>query len=161
MKRQIDVYRRTLRVLGLVVALTCSHRAFAQEGAVTRLDLPIGRAYPYRADEIITRVTVANPGTADAIVISEREVVLNAAAAGEGDIILWLQSGRRVHFRVQVHTLLVVKAKHLMDLRLRRLGVLDDGNGVLDDVLEQRLDGELLGSDIDLVALDLRVVLAL
>jgi Flp pilus assembly secretin CpaC len=31
-------------------------------------------------------------------------VVINAVAAGEGDIILWLQSGRRVHYRVQVHT---------------------------------------------------------
>ena len=61
-------------------------------------------SYPYRADEVITRVTVANPAVADAVVISEREIVINAAAAGEGDIILWLQSGRRVHFRVQVHT---------------------------------------------------------
>jgi len=104
LKRQIDVYRRTLRVLSLVLAVTCSHRAFAQEGAVTRLDLPIRRAYPYRADEVITRVTVANPAVGDAIVISEREVVINAIAPGEGDVILWLQSGRRVHFRVQVHT---------------------------------------------------------
>ena len=104
MKRQIDVYRRTLRVLSLVLAVTCSHRALAQEGAVTRLDLPLGRAYPYRADEVITRVTVANPAVGDAIVISEREIVINAISSGEGDIILWLQSGRRVHFRVQVHT---------------------------------------------------------
>ena len=49
-------------------------------------------------------MTVANPAVGDAIVISEREVVINAIAAGEGDIDLWLQSGRRVHFRVQVHT---------------------------------------------------------
>ena len=104
MKRQIDPYRRILRVLSFAIAFLCSHRAFAQEAAVTRLDLPIGRSYPYRADEVITRVTVANPTVADAIVISEREVVINAATAGEGDIILWLQSGRRIHFRVQVHT---------------------------------------------------------
>jgi pilus assembly protein CpaC len=104
LKRQIDPYRRILRVLSLAIAFLCSHRAFAQEAAVTRLDLPIGRSYPYRADEVITRVTVANPTVADAIVISEREVVINAATAGEGDIILWLQSGRRIHFRVQVHT---------------------------------------------------------
>jgi len=86
LKRQIDVYRRTLRVLSLVLALTCSHRAFAQEGAVTRLDLPIGRAYPYRADEVITRVTVANPGIGDAIVISEREIVINAIAAHHQEV---------------------------------------------------------------------------
>jgi Flp pilus assembly secretin CpaC len=105
LKRQIDVFGRTLCLLSLVVAMmTVPHRAYAQEGAVTRLDLPIGRAYPYRSDEVITRVTVANPQVADAIVISEREIVANAVTAGEGDIILWLQSGRRIHFRVQVHT---------------------------------------------------------
>ena len=70
-----------------------SQRAFAQETAVTRVDLPLGRAYPYRAAEVITRVTVANPAIVDAVVVSEREIVINAAAAGEGDIILWLQSG--------------------------------------------------------------------
>src|SRR5919112_1616964 len=84
--------------------MTFSSRALAQETAVTRLDLPLVRSYPYRADEVITRVTVANPAIADAIVISEREIVINAVAAGEGDIILWLQSGRRIHYRVQVHT---------------------------------------------------------
>ena len=131
MKRQIDVFARMLRLAGLVVAMTtASHRAYAQEGAVTRLDLPIGRAYPYRSDEIITRVTVANPAVADAIVISEREVVINAVVAGEGDIILWLQSGRRIHFRVQVHTpadrmqiALAVKFAEVRKDALRELGV--------------------------------------
>jgi Flp pilus assembly secretin CpaC len=104
LKRKIDVYRRTLRVLSLIATMVFSQRAFAQETAVTRIDLPIGRSYPYRADEVITRVTVANPAVVDAVVISEREVVINAVTAGEGDIILWLQSGRRVHFRIQVHT---------------------------------------------------------
>ena len=99
-----DVYRRALRVLGIIAAMMISGRASAQETAVTRIDLPIGRAYPYRAAEVITRVTVANPSIADAVVVSEREIVVNAVAAGEGDLILWLQSGARVHFRVQVHT---------------------------------------------------------
>ncbi len=100
-----DVYRRAIRMLGFFAAMMfVSQRAFAQETAVTRLDLPLGRSYPYRAAEVITRVTVANPAIVDAVVVSEREIVINAAAAGEGDIILWLQSGRRVHFRVQVHT---------------------------------------------------------
>ena len=131
MKRQIDVFRRHLCVLlGLMMVTAVSHRALAQEEAVTRLDLPIGRAYPYRSDEVITRVTVANPAVADAIVISEREVVINAATAGEGDIILWLQSGRRVHFRVQVHTpadrqqvALAVKFAEVRKDLLRQIGV--------------------------------------
>ena len=99
-----DVYRRALRALGFIAAMMLSQRASAQETAVTRIDLPLGRAYPYRAAEVITRVTVANPTVVDAVVVSEREIVLNAVAAGEGDIILWLQSGARVHFRAQVHT---------------------------------------------------------
>jgi pilus assembly protein CpaC len=125
-----DVYRRTLRTVSLIFVMLVSQRAFAQETPVTRLDLPIGRSYPYRANEVITRVTVANPAVVDAVVISEREVVLNSAAPGEGDIILWLQSGARVHFRVQVHTpadrmqiALGVKFAEVRRDALRELGV--------------------------------------
>jgi len=125
-----DVYRRALRALGIIAAMMISVRVSAQETAVTRIYLPIGRAYPYRAAEVITRVTVANPATADAVVVSEREIVVNATAAGEGDIIIWLQSGARVHFRVQVHTpadrmqiALAVKFAEVRRDALRELGV--------------------------------------
>jgi len=125
-----DVYRRALYALGIIAAMMISGRASAQETAVTRIDLPIGRAYPYRAAEVITRVTVANPATVDAVVVSEREIVINAGAAGEGDIILWLQSGARVHFRVQVHTpadrmqiALAVKFAEVRRDALREIGV--------------------------------------
>jgi len=128
-----DVYRRTLRALGAFSAMfviAFAHAARAQDLPVTRLDLPIGRAYPYRANEVITRVTVANPSVADAVVVSEREIVVNAAAAGEGDLIVWLQSGARVHFRVQVHTpadrmqiALAVKFAEVRRDALRELGV--------------------------------------
>jgi pilus assembly protein CpaC len=75
-------------------------------------------------------VTVAAPGVADAVVISEREVVINAVGAGEGDIILWFANGRRTHFRVQVHTAadrmqiaLAVKFAEVRRDALRELGV--------------------------------------
>jgi pilus assembly protein CpaC len=125
-----DVYRRAIRALGIIALMMFSGRAYAQETAVTRIDLPLGRAYPYRAAEVITRVTVANPNVADAVVVSEREIVINAAAPGEGDIILWLQSGARVHFRVQVHTpadrqqiALAVKIAEVRRDALREIGV--------------------------------------
>jgi pilus assembly protein CpaC len=133
--RQTDQFRRFVRVLGLITAVMVptmfvARRTSAQETAVTRIDLPINRAYPYRADTIITRVTVAAPAVADAVVISEREVVINAVGPGEGDIILWFQSGRRVHFRVQVHTpadrmqiALAVKFAEVRRDALRELGV--------------------------------------
>lgn len=135
MTRQTDQFRRFVRGLGLIIAVMVpamfvARRASAQETAVTRIDLPINRAFPYRADTIITRVTVAAPGVADAVVISEREVVINAVGAGEGDIILWFQNGRRVHFRVQVHTpadrmqiALAVKFAEVRRDALRELGV--------------------------------------
>ena len=133
MTGKTDVYRRTLRALGAFSAMfviAFAHAARAQDLPVTRLDLPIGRAYPYRANEVITRVTVANPSVADAVVVSEREIVVNAAAAGEGDLIVWLQSGARVHFRVQVHTpadrmqiALAVKFAEVRRDALRELGV--------------------------------------
>ena len=136
MTGMIDANRRIPRVLGRLFAMACvfatliAWPARAQDTPVTRLDLPIGRAYPYRADEVITRVTVANPAIADAVVISEREVVVNAVTTGEADIILWLQSGRRIHFRIQVHTpadrmqiSLAVKFAEVRRDALRELGV--------------------------------------
>jgi hypothetical protein len=69
-----DVYWRCMRMVSFLFAMTFAQRAFAQETAITRLDLPLGRAYPYRAAEVITRVTVANPAVADAVVVSEREI---------------------------------------------------------------------------------------
>jgi hypothetical protein len=49
--RQTDQFRRYLRVLGLIIAVMVppmfvARRAAAQETAVTRIDLPINRAYP-------------------------------------------------------------------------------------------------------------------
>jgi pilus assembly protein CpaC len=135
LNRQTDEFRHFLRLLGLIIALLVPamivpRHTSAQETAVTRIDLPINRAFPYRADTVITRVTVAAPSVADAVVISEREVVINAVGAGEGDIILWFASGRRVHFRVQVHTpadrmqiALAVKFAEVRRDALRELGV--------------------------------------
>lgn len=130
MSGKLDVFSRYVRTVTVLCALAFAQPAFAQETAITRLDLPIGRAYPYRAAEVITRVTVANPATADAVVVSEREIVINAATAGEGDIIVWLQSGARVHFRVQVHTpadrmqiALAVKFAEVRRDALREIGV--------------------------------------
>ena len=134
MTGMIDAYRQHSARAGRV--LRDGLRRVRAAGAMRRTLLsrastcPIGRSYPYRATEVITRVTVANPAIADAVVISEREIVVNAAATGEGDIILWLQSGARVHFRIQVHTpadrmqiALAVKFAEVRRDALRELGV--------------------------------------
>lgn len=76
----------------------------AQESNVVRIDLPTGRSYPLTTAAAITRVSIATPEVADVVVISEREVVINAKATGETDAILWQANGTRLHYRVSVHS---------------------------------------------------------
>lgn len=78
--------------------------ATAQERAVTRLDLPVGRSFPLQTSAAITRVSIGLPEVADVVVISEREVVINARTAGETDAIVWQANGTRLHYRVSVHS---------------------------------------------------------
>lgn len=76
----------------------------AQESNVIRIDLPTGRSFPLTTTAAITRVSIATPEVADVVVISEREVVINAKATGETDAILWQANGTRLHYRVSVHS---------------------------------------------------------
>jgi Flp pilus assembly secretin CpaC len=75
-----------------------------QSDPITKLDLPVGRAYPLTTPLAITKVSITNSDIADVIVIGPREMVINAKTAGETDAILWFSSGLRQHFRVSVHS---------------------------------------------------------
>lgn len=76
--------------------------AQARADSVTRVNLPVGRSYPLSTGSPITKVSVASPDIADVVVVSQRELVINAKAAGETDAILWLLDGGRRHLRVAV-----------------------------------------------------------
>jgi Flp pilus assembly secretin CpaC len=95
------VYRSALLAIAMMVFTTT---VAAQANQVTRIDLPIGRSYPISTTVAISRVSIAAPGVADVIVIGEREVVINALAAGETDAIIWQANGTRQHYRVSVHS---------------------------------------------------------
>jgi Flp pilus assembly secretin CpaC len=88
-------------VMTTFTAVSAAAQATAQ---VTRIDLPIGRSFPISTTVPISRVSIAAPGVADVIVIGEREVVINALAAGETDAIIWQANGTRQHYRVSVHS---------------------------------------------------------
>lgn len=90
--------------IGAVLLSLSAAVASAQAGPVTRVDLPVGRSYPLTTPVAITRVSIANPGVADVVVVGTRELVINAQAAGETDAIIWLSNGTRQHFRVSVHS---------------------------------------------------------
>lgn len=72
--------------------------------SVEPLDMAVGRSIPMTTADVIQRVSLANPSIADVIVITERELVLNATAPGITDLIIWLEGGTKVHYRVQVHS---------------------------------------------------------
>lgn len=96
------------RLLGAAVLLLLlpglAAAARAQQDIVQRIDLPMGRSYPLSTVPLITRVSIANPDVADVVVISNKELVINAKAAGETDAIIWLDNGTRQHYRVSVHS---------------------------------------------------------
>ena len=96
----------TRRSILVAVMTTCAAISAAAQATaqVTRIDLPIGRSFPISTTVPISRVSIAAPGVADVIVIGEREVVINALAAGETDAIIWQANGTRQHYRVSVHS---------------------------------------------------------
>ena len=104
--------------------------AQAQGDTIIRIDLPTGRSYPITTQDPITRVSVANPEIADAVVVGERDVVINAKANGETDVILWITNEPRRHYRIQVRSApdrqAVLLAVHVAEVRkdaLTELGV--------------------------------------
>lgn len=72
--------------------------------AIISIDLISGRSLPITGGDAISKVTVANPDVADVVVISENEVVINAIATGETDVILWGTGTPRRHYRVSVRS---------------------------------------------------------
>ena len=109
-------------------AATGSAQAPADE--IIRINLPIGRSYPITTVNPITRVSVASAEVADAVVVGERDVVINAKTNGETDVILWVTNEPRRHYRVIVRSaadrqsvLLAVRVAEVRKDALTELGV--------------------------------------
>lgn len=124
---------RPLHIAALAGALAVgatSAAAQAPGDTIIRIDLPVGRSYPITTIDPITRVSVANPDIADAVVVGERDVVINAKTNGETDIILWITNEPRRHYRIQVRSApdrqAVLLSVHVAEVRkdaLTELGV--------------------------------------
>jgi pilus assembly protein CpaC len=92
----------SLLLAALLIALGSSARAQTAERDIIRISLPVGRSYPIHTQVPVTRVSVASPTIADVVVIGQNDLVVNARAAGETDVILWTGPDRR-HYRVLVN----------------------------------------------------------
>ncbi len=126
--------RRSFRVLlataSLLTVGAVRVAAQAAPDTVIRISLSVGRAFPVSFEAPITRVAVANPDVADAVAVSERDLVINGKARGETDVVLWTGDQPRRHYRVTVRqaadrkmVLLSVKLAEVRRDVLHELGV--------------------------------------
>jgi len=124
---------RRLPLALLVAAALCGGAtAFAQVpvDSIIRINLPVGRSLPITTQNPITRVSVATPEIADAVVVDERNLVINAKTNGETDVILWITNEPRRHYRITVRSPAdrqsVLLAVHVAEVRkdaLTELGI--------------------------------------
>ncbi len=89
-------------ILGAALSVAAPVRA--QNDEVRRIDMSVGRSYPITMPALISQVSIATPEIADVVVVANREIVINAKAAGETDAIVWMENGNREHYRVAVHS---------------------------------------------------------
>ncbi len=73
----------------------------APETDVERVLVSPGRARPLTLGAPVTRVIVADTSIADALVVSDRDVVFSGRKFGETDVLVW-SGGRRLHYRTVV-----------------------------------------------------------
>jgi len=97
--------KRPRRMVWALVLLALSATPAASQAAadtILKISLSVGRAFPVTFATPVTRVAVANPDVADAIAVSDRDVVINAKANGETDVLIWAGDAARRHYRVLV-----------------------------------------------------------
>jgi Flp pilus assembly secretin CpaC len=104
---------RTALAAGCLLLAASTGRAQVATDSVTRIDLPAGRSYPITTQNDISRISVATPEVADAVVVGQRDLVINAKTNGETDIIVWVTNEPRRHYRVAVHSVADRKSVHL------------------------------------------------
>src|SRR5271154_2456661 len=73
---------------------------FAQAAPET-LTLITGRGHLLRFNDDVKQVVAAEPKIADVVVVSPREVMVNAKEAGKTSVIVW-QNGEPVYYNVDV-----------------------------------------------------------
>jgi len=89
-------------ILGAFALHAPAAAAQAPSDSVIRVNLPPGRSYPITTADPITRVSVATPEIADAVVVGDRDLVINAKLSGETDVIVWISNEPRRHYRFVV-----------------------------------------------------------
>jgi Flp pilus assembly secretin CpaC len=72
--------------------------------SVKRIDLPVGRSHVITIAGGVSKIAVANDLIADVTAMSANDVLVNAKATGETDLLIWPITGTVQHYRVLVHS---------------------------------------------------------
>jgi pilus assembly protein CpaC len=89
-----------LAAWALAHAPAASAQTEAPEGRT--IVVPAGKATLVTHSERLTRVSIANPAVAEAVVVSPHELLLNGRANGTTTLVIWDAGGRREFFAVEV-----------------------------------------------------------
>ena len=91
-------------IVGLVL-LTAASAAETSQAAAGRNEeivMTVGKAVILDHPDEITRVSISDPGVADAVAVSTKEVLLNAKGPGVTTLVIWSRSGERNFFTLNV-----------------------------------------------------------
>lgn len=101
----------------------------ATDADVERVVVAPGRSRPLTLGASVTRVVIADTSVADALVVSDRDVVFTGRKFGESDVLVW-SGGRRLHYRAVVtpaadrqQVMLAVKFAEVRRDLLKNVGV--------------------------------------
>lgn len=98
--------RRRAPALVIVTAVASGQVALWGQTAPPReINLTVGRGELVQFQNDIARVAVSEPKIADAIVVSPREVMLNAKGVGRGTVVVWEGSGGALPARYEINVL--------------------------------------------------------
>ena len=109
--KQTRKYRSVARVSGLALAVVTmlagarSADAQAVSSSVTPsgvIEVALGNSHVVSHPVVIRRVSIANPNVADAVPVSQQEIVVNGKTSGTTTLLLWDNSGGRRMYQVQV-----------------------------------------------------------
>lgn len=89
----------------IALASAAGFALWAQTAPPREINLTIGRGELVQFQNDIARVAVSEPKIADAIVVSPREVMLNAKGVGRGTVVVWEGAGASLPARYEINVL--------------------------------------------------------
>src|SRR6476646_4168452 len=93
---------RLMTALSVIALAAAQTTTMSETRARREIPLLTGRGELLRFDKDLTKVAVAEPKIADAVVISPREVMVNAKSNGRTTVVVWQGDNEPLQFNINV-----------------------------------------------------------